>query len=334
MYIRSVISNLGAWEKLEEEHPDVLTEITHAINKLGDNLEYEAISKEQTIISTPSIYKSFRKNIKQFNWNKSIRLKLGTAVDAKILSEIDFEKDSIGVDLFFGKSAFLESYLFAKIPFFIKASKINIAVIIIPTKDLEKQVAPGIVKFENIQELLTSFNIFPLKYPFVIIGISDQSQKRTVTKLNSAIDLFLINKLGKSLNEILVRGEAQSYDFKAQMPENQKVAQEACGFANLESGGLLIFGIGDDSTIHGIEPTEWDTISVKLTSIISSACRPVPRFKIHRFETPESSDKILIILEIFELKHKPCMSRDRVYIRKSATVRPATTDDIRRMLIR
>ncbi|MEL6651217.1 MAG: ATP-binding protein, partial [Bacteroidota bacterium] len=147
-------------------------------------------------------------------------------------------------------------------------------------------------------------------------------------------DVYLLEKMGKSLNEILVEGEAEAYDFKVELPRNEKVAQEVCGFANREGGGYLLFGISDDGQLEGLPVEDWDETQLRLSSIISSACSPSPEFQIHRFPVPERRDRIIIVLEILELRLKPCMTRHRVYIRKSASVRPANSEDIRRLLIR
>ena len=336
MYIRSVISNLDTWEKLEAEHAMLLQDIEESLAQLPSVLEYESDGTrngDEQVLSISSIFKSFSQELTDRGWQRSIRLKIGNPV-TRILGEVDFEKEGVGLDLFLGRKAKLESYLFAKIPFFIKAGKFHTIIFILPTTDLEQQLPKGISKFEYFKELLLEFTSLPLKYPFVILGISDHGGPIEFTPLNSELDVFLIQKLGRSLNELLIEGEAQEYDFKVMLPENQKIAQEICGFANQEHGGLLIIGISDDSHIKGIEKEYWDTIQLKITAIISSAISPTPEFRIHRFDMPDDTSKLIIIVEVFESFHKPCMTNHRVYVRKSASVRPADTEDIRRMLIR
>ncbi len=336
MYLRSVISNLDTWEKLEAEYPDLLRDIQESLRRLPEVMEYEVDATrpgQEEVLSIPSIFKFFSQQLTDRGWNRSIRLKIGNPA-TRVLGEVDFEKKGVGLDLFLGRKAKLESYLFAKVPFFIRAGKFHTILFLLPTTDLEQQLPKGISKFEYFQELLMEFTSLPLKYPFVILGISDQPGVRELVSLNSELDVFLIRKLGRSLNELLIEGEAQEYDFKEMLPENQKIAQEICGFANQEQGGLLIIGIADDSQIKGLDKSLWDDVQLKITAIISSAISPAPEFRIHRFELPEDTDKIIIIVEVFESIHKPCMTNHRVYVRKSASVRPADTEDIRRMLIR
>ncbi len=332
MYVHGIISNLGGWEKLQQQYPYELREIQASIAGLQDVVQYEG---EKNTISLPSLYKGFRINISQFNWNQKVRLQLNHHEASRVLSEIDFEKNGVGVDLFFNRAAYLESYLFAKIPFFIRAHYIKLPVLILPTRELEASLPSGVVKFSHIRELLTGFPILPLKYPFVIIGLSG-TEPETIDyfELNTALDAYLMGKMGKSLNEILVEGESETYDFKEILPRNKKIAQEVCGFANREGGGWLLFGISDAGQVKGIPAGEWDDIQLKLSAIISSSCNPSPKFSILRFPIPEQPEKIIIVLEVEELKRKPCMTNFRVYIRKSASVLPASSEDIRRMLIR
>lgn len=333
MFVSSIISNLGGWEKLQSQAPDTYAEIRASIAGMQDDLEYEVGNET---IALPSLYKSFRYNLMKFEgWQQNLKLHLKQPKASRILSEIDFAKDGVGVDLFFDRAAYLESYLFAKIPYFIRAHHIRIAVLLIPSRELAQRLPAGVVKFSHIRELLTGFPILPLKYPFVIMGLTDQkTEEIRQFELNTALDVFLLERMNKSLNEILVEGEAEAYDFKQELPKNEKIAQEVCGFANREGGGFLLFGITDDAQLKGMAIEDWDDIQLRLSSIISSSCSPSPKFQIHRFPVPERRDRIIIVLEIHELKLKPCMTRHRVYIRKSASVRPANSEDIRRLLIR
>lgn len=332
MYVHGIISNLGGWEKLQTQYANELMEIQASIAGLIDVVEYEG---DKHTISLPTLYKGFRHNISKFDWNQKVRLQLDHHQASRVLSEIDFEKNGVGVDLFFNRAAYLESYLFAKIPFFIRAHYIKLPVLILPTRELEASLPSGVVKFSHIRELLTGFPILPLKYPFVIMGLAGtEPEEVSQFELNTALDAYLMGKMGKSLNEILVEGEAESYDFKEILPKNKKIAQEVCGFANQPGGGWLLFGISDDGQVLGIPAAEWDAIQLRLASIISSSCSPSPVFSILRFPVPGQANKIIIVLEIKELKRKPCMTNFRVYIRKSASVRPASSEDIRRMLIR
>ncbi|MEL6652742.1 MAG: BglII/BstYI family type II restriction endonuclease, partial [Bacteroidota bacterium] len=220
MYVSAIISNLGGWEKLQQQSPDTYAEIRASIANMPDQLEYES---EGEVISVPSLYKSFRYQLMKYDgWDQNLRLHIEQPNASRVLSEIDFAKDGVGVDLFFDRSAYLESYLFAKIPFFIQARRIRLAVLLIPSQELSQRLPSGVVKFGRIRELLSGFPILPLKYPFVIMGLTDQQTEEIEQHdLSSALDVYLLEKMGKSLNEIFVEGEAEAYDFKVELPRNE-----------------------------------------------------------------------------------------------------------------
>jgi hypothetical protein len=57
--------------------------------------------------------------------------------------------------------------------------------------------------------------------------------------------------------------ERPEYDFKIDLPTNKKLAQEICGFANLQGGGIILFGIDDDGTQAGIHTDDVDGLAVE-----------------------------------------------------------------------
>ena len=48
-------------------------------------------------------------------------------------------------------------------------------------------------------------------------------------------------------------GEDQTYEFKSQGTDVQKLAKEICAFANTKLGGFIFYGVADDGTIHGTD---------------------------------------------------------------------------------
>lgn len=128
-------------------------------------------------------------------------------------------------------------------------------------------------------------------------------------------------------------GELENFEYKVIMPSNEKIGKEACGFANIENGGLLIFGISDDAVLYGLPDDKWDEYQNRLTNILTSTLNPCPEFKILKFPLKDSENKIFV-LDIKELANKPCLYKDKVYIRKRNSAKPATSDDIRQMILK
>ena len=62
--------------------------------------------------------------------------------------------------------------------------------------------------------------------------------------------------------DICRNGEDQRYEFKSQGTDVQKLTKEISAFANTRSGGLILYGVADDGSIHGTDvPRAEDLIS-------------------------------------------------------------------------
>lgn len=67
----------------------------------------------------------------------------------------------------------------------------------------------------------------------------------------------------KILNDSLhpVPTELNELDWKSGLsPKTDRIAQHICAFANLQGGGMLVFGVNDDGSHFSIQKDEADTI--------------------------------------------------------------------------
>ena len=53
--------------------------------------------------------------------------------------------------------------------------------------------------------------------------------------------------------DICRSGEDQTFEFKSQGTDVQKITKEIAAFANTRSGGFIFYGVADDGTIHGTD---------------------------------------------------------------------------------
>jgi hypothetical protein len=128
----------------------------------------------------------------------------------------------------------------------------------------------------------------------------------------------------EQLNNILDHGEGQHVEFKSDFPEQaHKIAKSMVAFSN-SGGGIILMGIEDDGTLIGIaNPSK----ACDRLADIAKACNPPLCPKI---------DRIMITSDITvvyaEFSHSPIsMYQDKVYVRVSATSRPASGKDIERL---
>ena len=323
MYIQKVLSNLNAWHELYEGNSDLLQEIRNALT----NIEPASMNPAQ-------FSRAIESRLAMYGWT-SQHLLAEAHFSRTLIKTVDLFKDPLGIEIFSGNAARLERLFFVKFPMAIHAKQVKIAVLIIPVQSLARDLGTNLGSFERIKETLTEFDTIGLKYPFVVMGIGVEDQEMTsVIELNTALDSYLIGRLGCTLKEIRLGGESDNIEFKEMMPSNDKLARQACAFANTTGGGIMIFGITDDGAVTGIPGNEWDEYQTKVANVFTSACLPNPEFRMLRFDTDDPTRQLFVI-DIQELATKPCVTNDgRIYIRQGGTSRPAKSEDIRRMILR
>jgi hypothetical protein len=247
---------------------------------------------------------------------------------------IDFVKDGVGLELGLGKEAFIESRIFVGFPRCVEEDIFQIAIALVPTTSLAKQMPVGAGNFESVSDMLQEARPLSLRYPFAIIGFSEDETPTNIVELTSELDVFLIKAIGMTLDEMVAVTEQPNYDFKLQLSKNDKLAQEVCGFANLKGGGYILLGIDKNGRPVGLlKGKPLDDIQLQITNVIHDNCRPRPRFDFYVFDNPEGTTTSILITRVYEIERKPCMFQDRVYIRSGSSVRPADSEEIRRLVL-
>jgi len=320
MFINSVLSFLGCWDRLNKLNRPELDDLARAIEPI------------KVLRSTfRSIQQHGSNGLARFDWQTDVRLVFGTAPGRRI-SSLNAAKNGVGVEFQFGKFAFAESDIFVKLPLFVQAGKINCGVVVVLMKRATQTMPLGVSSFEMIRDRLMELRPLPLRYPFAVVGISDSKTNLTLEEMTLAFDQFLIDEIGHSMYELRSIGETTNCEFKEKVPESKKVAQEVCALANLKHGGVILFGIDDRGMLRGIQKTDLDGIQLALSNIVTSSCSPTPVVQLRAFDFPDDPEKCVLAMKVHEIKHKPCMVDHRVYIRVGASSRPAGPEDIRRLL--
>ncbi len=211
--------------------------------------------------------------------------------------------------------------LFVTFPLCVQSNRVKLGMVLVHSE----YIRPA-------QELLDKLHPLTIRYPFAILGCSEERLPIEVVELTSEVDQYLISITGHALEEMLFLHERTYYDFKERIENNRTLAREVCGFANRRNGGTILLGITDDGKVVGVDKNELDSTKLKITSIVTDTCGPVPQFEINDFETADSRDKRLVIIRVHELERKPCMMDGRVYIRSGTSMRPASSDEIRKLL--
>ncbi len=328
MYINSVLSFLGAWQKLNDDYPVAFAEIQQVLNSI-DLKSYSEIRTTGISALNRAITHAFTK----LNWDVNTRMPSGR--NGHKFREMDFIKNSIGVEFSFTRQTVIESDMFFKYPLFIRSRQFQLIVILVPMKSLQMNIGGGTGNFEIILDRLTDLHPNLLKYPFVVLGLTDAPSTLDVQELTSDFDRFLIESVGLSFSEMKILTEQEQYDFKRELPESRRFAHLICALANLQNGGVVLLGVNDDGNIIGLpRGRDLDELKLEITNIIRNNCRPCPNFRFFPFDDPADTNQCVLAVRVSELEYKPCMVAEKVYVRVGSSTRAADSDQIRRLFIR
>lgn len=144
------------------------------------------ISKEKTmkgrqLYSPVKLNKAFKSNFKKRKW-KTVRIKCDYPTNYYIddykskatrgaFREMDFIKKDLGVELQFGKYAFMVYNVCAKMTIFSNLKYIKCGVEIVPIKELAESMSTGVSYFEQFVWDLEHRGVSDIDIPVLIYGI-------------------------------------------------------------------------------------------------------------------------------------------------------------------
>lgn len=174
-------------EIIESEQPDLLKEIREIISSIDASKYKNKKSKEKTmkgrmLYSPVRLNKAFKAKFKKLNWD-TVRIPCdysdGFFVNGYkcrgtrgAFREMDFVKDKLGVELQFGKYAFMVYNVCAKMTIFNKQGFIKHGVEIVPIKELAESMSTGVSYFEQFVWDLQHRGVSNIDIPVLIFGIS------------------------------------------------------------------------------------------------------------------------------------------------------------------
>ena len=188
MRLAAVYSFNKGKEEVNKHYPGLLTEVKDAIKAVDASKCKEKESKEKTMMgrmlySPTLLNKAFKKAFTVKPGWKTIRVPCTYATthyleDYKIriknrgaYREMDFVKGKLGVEVQFGKYAFMVYNVCAKMTIFHKLGYINHGIEIVPVKAFSKEMSTGVSYFEQFVWDLESRGIADIDIPVLILGI-------------------------------------------------------------------------------------------------------------------------------------------------------------------
>ena len=187
MRIAGVYSFNGGTEEVSKHYPNLLTEVNEVIKTVDSTQHKTKESTEKTMMgrmlfSPVSINVAFKEAFSQRGWSP-IRVPCTYPTthyleDYKIRSEnrgafreMDFVKEKLGIEVQFGKYAFMVYNVCAKMTIFHKLGHINHGVEIVPVKEFADEMSTGVSYFEQFLWDLESRGTADIDIPVMILGI-------------------------------------------------------------------------------------------------------------------------------------------------------------------
>ncbi len=187
MKIAGVYSFKGGKEFVTEHYPQLLTEVNAAIKAVDASACKDKVSEEKTmpgqmLYNPRCINKAFKAEFANSGW-KPIRVRCDYPTtyyleDYEIRSknrgafrEMDFVKDRLGIEVQFGKYAFMVYNVCAKMTIFRNLGHIDGGVEIVPVKAFADDMSTGVSYFEQFVWDLESRGVSDIDIPVLILGI-------------------------------------------------------------------------------------------------------------------------------------------------------------------
>lgn len=188
MRIAGEYSFNGGREVLETEFPAELAEVRHLITSIDSAECKTKISREKTmpgkkLYSPRALNKAFKTVFLAQAWATyriscvypteyySSDYQRDTPVSGAF-REMDFVKNRVGVEVQFGKYAFMVYNVCAKMTIFHNCDVIDVGIEIVPIKAFANEMSTGVSYFEQIVWDLEKRGVADIDIPVLILGIS------------------------------------------------------------------------------------------------------------------------------------------------------------------
>ena len=167
-------------EFIEKQHDAELRELEKVIASVDATQCKTKVSKEKTmtgqmLYNPKEMNKEFKRHLSSRGW-KVERITVKTFVteigeEHVGFREIDAVKNSLGVEVQFGKYAFMVYNVAAKMTIFNKQGIINSGIEIVPMHSLSSEMSSGVSNFEQIKTDLEYRGISNIDIPVLVLGV-------------------------------------------------------------------------------------------------------------------------------------------------------------------
>jgi len=172
---------------VRSRYSNLLREITYIVKQVEASKCKTKKSKEKTmpgrvLYSPMALNKAFKKEFEKLGWEcKKVKCDYPTefydegyehkALRDGAFREMDFIKEKLGVEVQFGKYAFMVYNVCAKMTIFHNLGFVNAGVEIVPIKNFADEMSTGVSYFEQFVWDLEKRGVSNIDIPVLIIGI-------------------------------------------------------------------------------------------------------------------------------------------------------------------
>jgi len=187
MIIAAKYSFANGREEVEKRYPHLLKEVEAVINGIDANEHKTKASQEKTkkdrmLFSPISLNKAFKAGFEPGGWvNHRVKCDYPTthyvadykmrALNKGAFRDMDFTKEKLGIEVQFGKYAFMVYNVAAKMTIFRKLGFIDCGIEIVPVKAFADEMSSGVSYFEQFVWDLESRGVSNIDTPVLILGI-------------------------------------------------------------------------------------------------------------------------------------------------------------------
>lgn len=184
MDVLDIYSFNGGLEIFKKEYKKELLEVVQAIRSVDGNIMKTKESKEKTmpgkmLYSPVDLNKAIlTNNLYKKGWKKpriKIDSKIGKGKNSYI--EADGAKNNVGLEVQFGKYAFLGWDILGKMVIFAENKDYKAGIEVVPVKSLQSQMSTGVGSFTQIVNILEKRGVSDKDIPVLILGIGRKKHK-------------------------------------------------------------------------------------------------------------------------------------------------------------
>ncbi len=173
-------SHNGDREYIERQHGEELREIKRVIGEVDAGRFRVKKSREKTmpgrlLYSPIKLNNAFKRRLERLGWEKAritVRTRIAeTGMTHNGFREMDFVKDKLGLEIQFGKYAFMVYDILAKMPIFSNRRIIDSGIEVVPMHELARRMSTGVSYFEQVKGDLECRGVGSLDIPVLVIGV-------------------------------------------------------------------------------------------------------------------------------------------------------------------